>query len=249
MPSLSLRSLALFAVSLILPACGGAASLAGKPGEVGKPAPALAIQSLNGKGEISLASLPGKVTVVQFWATWCQGCKKSLSDLEQLKQKSDGSVEVIGIAIDDTPRGVADFAKAQGVTFPIAWDEHRTQAFRWSVDSMKMPSTFIVDAKGNVRHVHEISKGKDEGDLIAREVAVLTTDGAVAARPRVEVESAAPPVAMPQLAVAMTEPPASSGVNTAPPSDTTPIAKPKAKPGASKKGAIVTKKTPTKKKI
>jgi peroxiredoxin len=244
MSSLALRALAFAGLSLMISACGGASSLTGRPGELGKPAPSLAIQSLNGKGAVSLSSLSGKVTVVQFWATWCEPCKKSLSQLEQLKQQSGGAVEVIGISVDDTTRGVADFAKTQGVSFPIAWDENHTLMWRWSVE--KMPATFIVDSKGNVRFVHETKKDKDDGDLIAREVAELTSDGVVSS-PKVEVASASVPAAAPPVAVTAAATDAAPAATTEETSATevAPTPKPKAKPGSGKKG--VSKKPATKK--
>src|ERR1700712_2433846 len=99
MTSLPLRALAFVALSLMISACSGAIGAAQTPGEVGKKAPSLSIQSLNGKGAISLASLSGKVTIVEFWATWCEPCKKSLTDLEELRKRSGGNIEVVGIAV------------------------------------------------------------------------------------------------------------------------------------------------------
>jgi peroxiredoxin len=229
----------------MISACAGAAGTARTPGEVGKAAPALSIQSLNGKGAVALGSLGGKVTVVQFWATWCEPCKKSLSDLEQLSKQSGGRVEAIGISVDDTSRGVADFAKAQGVSFPIAWDENHTLMWRWSVE--KMPSTFVLDGKGMVRFVHDTKK--DEGDLIAREVAELTNDGSVSS-PKIEVASASVPVpaAPVPVAAAVTDAPAAASTDeTSAPSanEVAPTPKPRAKPASGKKGGI--KKTPAKK--
>ena len=66
MSSLPLRALAFIGFSFMISACGGALGAAQGPGEVGKIAPHLSIQSLNGKGEVSLSSLTGKVTVVEF---------------------------------------------------------------------------------------------------------------------------------------------------------------------------------------
>ena len=245
MSSLPLRALAVAGISFMISACGGASGPARGAGEVGKLAPSLSIQSLNGKGAVSLSSTAGKVTVVQFWATWCEPCKTSLTQLEALNKQSGGKLEVIGISVDDTTRGVADFAKAQGVTFPIAWDENHTLMWRWSVE--KMPSTYVLDANGTVRFIHETKKGKDDGELIAREVAELTNDGTVTS-PKIEVASAAVPAAPVPVAVVDAPPAASTEEATAPsPSEAaapTPSKK-SAKPGSAKKNVI--KKTTTRK--
>ena len=243
MSSLPLRALAFVALSLMISACGGAVGPARGAGEVGKQAPALTIQSLNGKGPVSLDAMSGKVAIVQFWATWCEPCKKSLTQLEQLSKQSDGKVEVIGISVDDTTRGVAEFAKAQGVSFPIAWDENHTLMWKWSVE--KMPSTYILDGKGTVRFVHETKKNKDDGELIAREVAELTNDAPVSS-PKIEVASASVPV--PAAPVPVTDaPPATATEETSAPasSEAAATAKPTTKKSAAKKS--VSKKPATKK--
>ncbi|MBX3191072.1 MAG: TlpA family protein disulfide reductase [Labilithrix sp.] len=153
-----------------------AASLAGEGGgiaEIGKPAPDLSIQSLNGKGTISNESLRGKIAIVDFWATWCGPCKESFPKLEELAKQHAGNVQIVGISVDDSKDGVLDWARAQGATFPIGWDDGHVIAKKWKV--AKMPTTYILDATGTVRFVHEKYQG-DEGDLIARELAFLSSE-------------------------------------------------------------------------
>ena len=91
MSSLPLRALAFVALSLMVSACGRAVGPARGAGEVGKLAPPLTIHSLNGMGAVSLDAMSGKVAIVQFWATWCEPCKKSLTQLEQLGFCSAGT--------------------------------------------------------------------------------------------------------------------------------------------------------------
>ncbi len=245
MKSLPLRALALAGLSFMISACSGALSAAQGPGEVGKAAPHLSIQSLNGKGEVSLTSLSGKVTIVAFWATWCEPCKKSLTDLEELRKRSGGSVEVVAISVDDTSRGVEDFAKAQGLSFPIAWDENHSLMFRWSVT--EMPATFILDGKGRIRFVHEPEKNKDPAELIAREIAQLTDEGGAPSGGKTEVASApAPSTQRVALAVAVSEPTPAAATTAAAaaeetpaaaPSEAAPAAKPRTKSSGAKKSA------------
>ena len=144
------------------------------PAEVGKPAPDLSIQTLNGKGNISLDSLQGKLVVVDFWATWCGPCKASFPKLEELSKKMGDKVEVVGISVDDEKTGVAEFAKENGATFAIGWDEGHSIAERWSVKNM--PTTFILDATGNVRHIHA---GYHDGETkeMEKELTALMDEG------------------------------------------------------------------------
>ncbi len=150
--------------------------------EVGKAAPDLSIQTLNGKGNISLDSLQGKLVVVDFWATWCAPCKASFPKLEELSKKMGDKVEVVGISVDDEKAGVVEFAKENGATFAIGWDEGHSIAERWSVKNM--PTTFIVDGSGKVRYIHA---GYHDGETkeMEKELATLMDEGPSSSSTRV----------------------------------------------------------------
>ena len=145
------------------------------PAEVGKSAPDLKIQTVNGKGEVTRDSLSGKIAIVDFWATWCGPCKQSFPKLEELAKQNQGKVQVVGISVDDKSDGVADFAKSNGATFPVGWDDGHTIANRWKVDSM--PTTYILDSTGTVRFIHA-GYHDGEADVIAKELATLAAEPA-----------------------------------------------------------------------
>jgi len=173
MPSVPVASFALLAVGL-------AGCATGKPAkepqsassdvhaEVGRAAPDLSIQSFDGRRHLSL--VPGKVVIVDFWATWCQPCRKSFPSLEEIKRTHGDKVDIIALSVDDTKDGIADFVKETGVTFPVAWDEGHSIANRWGMGTM--PTTFVVDGGGVVRYVHD-GFHEDEPVKLAREVREL----------------------------------------------------------------------------
>jgi thiol-disulfide isomerase/thioredoxin len=168
------------------PGAGGSAESNDKgPAEVGKAAPDLSIQTVNGKGQVTRDSLQGKVAIVDFWATWCGPCKQSFPKLEELAKQNQGKVQVIGISVDDKSEGVADFAKSNGATFPIGWDDGHAIANRWKVDSM--PTTYILDSSGTVRYIHA-GYHDGEADAIAKELATLAAEPSTG-KARTEVAS------------------------------------------------------------
>jgi cytochrome c biogenesis protein CcmG/thiol:disulfide interchange protein DsbE len=120
---------------------------------LGNRGPEFSRKTVTGNRTVSLRALAGKVTIVDFWATWCEPCKKSFPKLEVLsaKYKGDGLV-VIGISEDDESAGIAAFASDSGARFPLIWDENKSIASQWQPKSM--PTTFVVDRKGTVRFVH-----------------------------------------------------------------------------------------------
>jgi peroxiredoxin len=151
----------LLILSVAIVACGAsdeggqAASPSGDTHPLlGTAAPAFSRPAVGGStGEISIDELHGKVAVIDFWATWCEPCKKSFPKLEDLKVKYEASgLKIIGVSEDDDADGIPAFAKGLGAKFPLVWDSEKSIAAKWKPKSM--PTTFIVDRSGIVRFVH-----------------------------------------------------------------------------------------------
>ena len=147
--------------------------------KVGQKAPDLTIQTVNGKGKVNLDKLAGKVVLVDFWATWCGPCKESFPNLQEIAKRHQGEVEVVGVSGDEEPDGIEGFAKEQGATFPLGWDQGHTIAQRWKPASM--PSSFIVDGTGKVRFTHVGYHPGDEAEIERELVSLLNSKSAPSA--------------------------------------------------------------------
>jgi thiol-disulfide isomerase/thioredoxin len=133
---------------------------------LGNAAPAFSRPAVVGGGPaVSTDALQGKVAIVDFWATWCEPCKKSFPKLEELnvKYRSSG-LQIVGVSEDDDADGIPMFAKGLGTKFPLVWDQEKSIAAKWQPRSM--PCTFIVDKSGIVRFVHF---GFHDGEEVAIE--------------------------------------------------------------------------------
>jgi peroxiredoxin len=130
----------------------------GKGIKQGDKAPQFAMDSMNGAGKMTIA--PGKVTIVDFWATWCEPCKKSFPKLQELyvKYKSNG-LEIVAVSVDDEKNGITDFAKTHGAKFPVGWDDGKKLAEKWKPENM--PSSYIVGKDGTVKFIH---RGYHDGE-------------------------------------------------------------------------------------
>jgi len=130
---------------------GGAGKEPDGPVKVGDKAPTFSIDSMNGQGKAALS--PGKVTVVDFWATWCGPCKKSFPKYQELyvKYKASG-LEIAAVSVDDEKGEIAGFAKTTGAKFPVAWDNGKKLADKYKPSNM--PTAYVVDKSGVVRFVH-----------------------------------------------------------------------------------------------
>jgi cytochrome c biogenesis protein CcmG/thiol:disulfide interchange protein DsbE len=120
--------------------------------DAGAKMPEIGLTDLSGK-PVSLASLAGKVVVVDFWATWCAPCKEELPVLQKLYKKySAQGLVIVGVSVDKDAANLPDFLKKLAVTFPIVHDANHTVTSKYSPP--RMPSSYIVDRKGTVKYVH-----------------------------------------------------------------------------------------------
>ena len=118
----------------------------------------------------------GKVVLVDFWASWCGPCKASFPALNRLHDKyaSKGLV-VIGVGVDDDEAKYKAFASKMGAKFPLAHDsQHKAAAF---FSPSTMPTSYIVDRKGVIRHVHSGFRGAKTEAEYAAEIEALLAAG------------------------------------------------------------------------
>jgi peroxiredoxin len=92
-------------------------------------------------------SLKGKVVILVFWATWCDGCRTELPELDVLYQKyrNDG-LEVIAINLDSSADRLARFLQKIKPSFRVVHDEKGTVAAAYRVSGI--PAGFIIGKDG-----------------------------------------------------------------------------------------------------
>jgi cytochrome c biogenesis protein CcmG/thiol:disulfide interchange protein DsbE len=102
------------------------------------------------RGRLSLASLRGKVVVLDFWASWCGPCREAIPALAALDRRMRGrGVAVIGVLTEDTALDdAASMAAALGARYPTVIDDGRVSK-RYGVSSY--PTLVLVDQEGVIR--------------------------------------------------------------------------------------------------
>ncbi len=168
---------------------------------------------------------------------------------KKLSKKYAGKVEVVGISCDDESKEVPDFAKSNGATFAIGWDEGHSIAKRWGVSSM--PTTVLLDGTGKVRYVHA-GYHEGEADAIGKELADLSSEpsakgakDAVASNEKDATKDAATAKDATKDTAAATKdaPDTATEPDAAPPPPAKPAKKPGKKPGKTPKKGGAPKKT------
>jgi len=93
----------------------------------------------------------GKVTLVNFWATWCPPCVEEIPSLNQLTARyRDKDFRVVSIDYRENEQALQQFVKNIPVDFPILLDQDGKTALLWKVFSF--PSSFLLDKKGTIRY-------------------------------------------------------------------------------------------------
>jgi thiol-disulfide isomerase/thioredoxin len=109
------------------------------------------VQDANGD-EVKLSDMRGKPTIVNFWASWCPPCKSEMPEFDQVYAELGEEIQFMMVCIADghreTSQTGAAFISDSGYAFPIYFDV--TMGASTTYEVWSIPSTFFIDAKGNM---------------------------------------------------------------------------------------------------
>ncbi|HVJ18518.1 MAG TPA: TlpA disulfide reductase family protein [Polyangiaceae bacterium] len=142
---------------------GGSSPAASTHELTGAMAPAFELEPVGGGEPVGPGKFQGKVVVVDFWATWCEPCRDSFPAYQRLVDKFGGRVVVLGVSVDENESGIPAFKADTGVSFPLVWD--REQSVAGAYKPAKMPTSYVIDQKGLIRHVHEGFHPGDDAEI------------------------------------------------------------------------------------
>jgi peroxiredoxin len=112
-------------------------------------APEARFVTLGGEN-FTTSQMRGKVTVVNFWATWCPDCMREMPRMIEAHRKfAPRGYETIAVAVRDHPNRVAEYAQRERLPFKVALDLGDEVSRRFG-DVQLTPTTFIIDRKGRV---------------------------------------------------------------------------------------------------
>lgn len=129
-----------------------------------KELPSVVLQDINGK-KVNVADFGknNKVTVLNFWATWCSPCKKELNNISYLYEEwqEEYDMELVAISIDDARNTskVKSYVNGQGWDYQVLLDAN--EDLKRMLNFQTVPYTVLVDREGKIVYSHS---GYVEGD-------------------------------------------------------------------------------------
>jgi cytochrome c biogenesis protein CcmG/thiol:disulfide interchange protein DsbE len=119
--------------------------------------PPLTFETLEGEGTIRLADYRGKAVVLNFWASWCQPCKKEAPLLQETWERyRDAGLVVLGIDAQDFRSDARGFVERYGLTYPIAYDGNGASLGRFG--NTGFPETWFLGRDGRLVGEHIIGE-------------------------------------------------------------------------------------------
>ena len=98
--------------------------------------------------KVTVESLRGKPAVVNFWASWCEPCRKEAPHLQRYYERNRDRVAVVGVSYTDNLPGARKFVKQYGWTFPNLSDPEGVAGSKY--DLVGLPVTVILDSDGRI---------------------------------------------------------------------------------------------------
>lgn len=131
------------------------AFFAGRPRFDVRPAPEFVAEIMSGEGtgdRVALSALRGQVVILDFWASWCPPCRRSIPRLNAIQSRYGEKVVLLGVNVESIPsRELIAHHHDFGAEFPTLADA--SQVLQRSYEVERLPTLFIIDPDGQIRHM------------------------------------------------------------------------------------------------
>lgn len=133
---------------------------------VGKTAPSFTLQAMDGK-PVKVGE-KGKITVLNFWATWCPPCRQEMPELEVFAKKHKDDILFSAINLQESPEKVREYLKQNNFTMPVLLDTDGKAGTAFLIRAI--PTTIILDKHGVIQFRKSGPVTADELETVLKEV-------------------------------------------------------------------------------
>jgi cytochrome c biogenesis protein CcmG, thiol:disulfide interchange protein DsbE len=137
---------------------------AGHATELG-PAPDFSLTDLAGN-KLRLSDYRGRVVLLDFWATWCDPCKREIPHFVEMQSRyGPQGLQVIGISMDDDEKLAREFQEQFKMNYPVAMGSAQLASQYGGI--LGLPITYLIDRQGRIatRHVGATEAAVFEGEI------------------------------------------------------------------------------------
>jgi peroxiredoxin len=135
-----------------------------------KAAPALSLKDANGQS-MKLSDYKGKVVLLDFWATWCTGCKLEIPWFMEFEKKySTKGLSAIGVAVDEEGwRTVKMYLADHPISYRVVLGDFDALEKKFGLPA-SLPVTLLIDRSGRIASTHAGVVERDEFEADVRQL-------------------------------------------------------------------------------
>ena len=132
------------------------------------------LKTLDNKQSHTLKNFRGEVVLINLWASWCKGCKKEMPEFVALQKSYKKGFKLVTINLDDDPKKAQAFLQKVeekiGSKIPFVTLKNPSKSVAKAYQCGAMPSSYLIDKKGEIRNIIVGSLNKDEIEQLKQEI-------------------------------------------------------------------------------
>jgi len=119
--------------------------------EVDSLAPSFALPTAS-SGMLALEQVRGTVTIINFWATWCQPCRREMRDLQTLYDSHPGRLHILAVNLGESLSVVRNWVTQLALTYDVLLDPDGAGSKLYQVRGL--PTTYVLDSDHRIRRLY-----------------------------------------------------------------------------------------------
>jgi peroxiredoxin len=136
--------------------------------KIGQQMPEIEMTLTDGT-KVTTADLKGKVTMLQFTASWCGVCRREMPHIEKeiwQKHKNNNDFALIGIDMDEPLETVKKFAKDMKITYPLALDPGGEIFYTFAAKGAGVTRNVIINRSGKIVYMTRLFKEEEFNEMV-----------------------------------------------------------------------------------